>query len=283
MRIAGTRRGRGARFVLATAIWLAACPQCANAADFHRLPRLSAAQRRAVRAARPVPEHRASERQSRRRLRRAPKATDAAVAAAGGKPRRAAVTMPAPIVPAGQVALAVSARFGRDLPAITGGLHWRIYPDRAGHAGAFRARQGGQGAAPDLRAAARRLRGQCRLRARERRPRRCNCAPRRCAKCSRFRPAACASKAGSAMPAFRRGRSRSISTRAASSRPATSGRSPPSIATGDVMLVPEGTYHIVSNYGDAQCHGALRHPRAGRQAHRRDRQPSRRRSSRSSW
>jgi hypothetical protein len=30
-------------------------------------------------------------------------------------------------VPPGQGALAVSARFGRDLPAITGGLHWRVY------------------------------------------------------------------------------------------------------------------------------------------------------------
>ena len=30
-------------------------------------------------------------------------------------------------IPPGQGALAVSARFGRDLPAITGGLHWRVY------------------------------------------------------------------------------------------------------------------------------------------------------------
>jgi hypothetical protein len=33
----------------------------------------------------------------------------------------------APSVPAGQGALVVSARFGRDLPAINGGLHWRVY------------------------------------------------------------------------------------------------------------------------------------------------------------
>jgi len=32
-----------------------------------------------------------------------------------------------PAVPAGQGALAVSARFGRDLPQISGGLHWRVY------------------------------------------------------------------------------------------------------------------------------------------------------------
>src|ERR1700716_481194 len=32
-----------------------------------------------------------------------------------------------PAVPAGQAALAVSARYGRDLPQISGGLHWRVY------------------------------------------------------------------------------------------------------------------------------------------------------------
>lgn len=32
-----------------------------------------------------------------------------------------------PALPAGQGMLAVSARFGRDLPAINGGLHWRVY------------------------------------------------------------------------------------------------------------------------------------------------------------
>jgi hypothetical protein len=45
---------------------------------------------------------------------------------------------PQPMVPAGQVALAVSARFGRDLPAVNGGLHWRVYADRPDQAGAFR-------------------------------------------------------------------------------------------------------------------------------------------------
>jgi hypothetical protein len=40
-------------------------------------------------------------------------------------PAAAAAAMP--VVPPGQGTLAVSARFGRDLPAINGGLHWRIY------------------------------------------------------------------------------------------------------------------------------------------------------------
>jgi hypothetical protein len=50
-----------------------------------------------------------------------------------------AATAPAnPGLPNGQVALAVSARFGRDLPAIASGLHWRIYPGRPDANGGFR-------------------------------------------------------------------------------------------------------------------------------------------------
>src|SRR5271167_4758691 len=37
------------------------------------------------------------------------------------------VGSPAPMVPAGRVALAVGARFGRDAPPIPGGLIWRVY------------------------------------------------------------------------------------------------------------------------------------------------------------
>jgi len=45
----------------------------------------------------------------------------------GGQAHVAPTAPVAPAVPAGQGALAVSARFGRDLPTITGGLHWRVY------------------------------------------------------------------------------------------------------------------------------------------------------------
>jgi hypothetical protein len=41
-------------------------------------------------------------------------------------------------VPNGLVALMLSARYGRDLPAITNGLHWRVYPNRAEAGGALR-------------------------------------------------------------------------------------------------------------------------------------------------
>ena len=54
----------------------------------------------------------------------------------------------APIVPAGHVALSVTARYGRDLPPITGGLIWRVYPVRPDQAGAFRPLKEDRSAAP---------------------------------------------------------------------------------------------------------------------------------------
>jgi hypothetical protein len=44
----------------------------------------------------------------------------------------------APVVPAGQVALYLSARFGRDAAPIPSGIVWRIYPDRPDNAGAMK-------------------------------------------------------------------------------------------------------------------------------------------------
>src|SRR5258708_33767019 len=55
----------------------------------------------------------------------------------------------APPVPAGQGALAVSARFGRDLPAINSGLHWR--GSRTPPDGPPRPGEEGEGTAPPLR------------------------------------------------------------------------------------------------------------------------------------
>jgi hypothetical protein len=64
-------------------------------------------------------------------------------------PPPAAAALPAvPMVPAGQVALMVSARFGRDPPNITGGLHWRIYPDKPDATGVFRLLREERAAAP---------------------------------------------------------------------------------------------------------------------------------------
>jgi|SoiMethySBSTD1v2_1073268.scaffolds.fasta_scaffold383770_2 hypothetical protein len=53
-----------------------------------------------------------------------------------------------PMVPAGHIALSVAARYGRELPQITGGLIWRVYSDRPDHTGAFRPVKEERAAAP---------------------------------------------------------------------------------------------------------------------------------------
>src|SRR5579872_5656374 len=55
-------------------------------------------------------------------------------------PRATAPTAPTavPMVPAGKVALALSARFGKNAPQIDGGLTWRIYAAKADSTGQFR-------------------------------------------------------------------------------------------------------------------------------------------------
>jgi hypothetical protein len=63
-------------------------------------------------------------------------------------PAAPAVAQVAPIVPAGHVALAVAARYGHDAPAISGGLVWRIYAARPDASGAFRLIKEDKAAAP---------------------------------------------------------------------------------------------------------------------------------------
>jgi hypothetical protein len=53
-----------------------------------------------------------------------------------------------PMVPAGHVALAVSARYGRDAPAIGGGLIWRVYNAKPDAGGVFRLIKEDKAAAP---------------------------------------------------------------------------------------------------------------------------------------
>lgn len=55
-----------------------------------------------------------------------------------------------PMVPAGQVALALSARFGKDAPPIAGGLTWRIYAAKAEPGGTFKLIREDKTAAPTL-------------------------------------------------------------------------------------------------------------------------------------
>ena len=73
--------------------------------------------------------------------------TQAPIAVPNGAIQRAP---PMPLVPAGQVALALDARFGKDAPAIGGGLTWRIYAAKPDAAGNFRLLKEEKSAAPTL-------------------------------------------------------------------------------------------------------------------------------------
>ena len=132
MGIGGTRTRRGGQLVLATGIWLAVLPAAAGAQFFGSTqgPDNSFTLRppRDVPSVPPGPGQTLIPPSGNV----APPATKGPLlqppAANLGTQAHAAPTAPvAPAVPAGQGALAVSARFGRDLPAITGGLHWRVY------------------------------------------------------------------------------------------------------------------------------------------------------------
>ena len=129
MRSGGTRTGRGSQLVLATGVWLAALAATANAQFFGSS---QGPDTFTLRPPRDVPSVPPGPAQS-----LIPPSGNVAPSAAPkgpllqslpanpGAPVHAAVNVPS--VPAGQGALAVSARFGHDLPAIGGGLHWRVY------------------------------------------------------------------------------------------------------------------------------------------------------------
>src|SRR6266545_2876463 len=125
MRIAATSAGGGGLFVLAVGFWLSAMPAESNAQFFNITP--------VPRPPSDVPGGTPGPAQSLAPP-TGPAATPSAPAPkgpmlqslppAGNTP---AATNPAPSATSGQAALALSAKFGRDMPAITGGLHWRIY------------------------------------------------------------------------------------------------------------------------------------------------------------
>jgi hypothetical protein len=157
---------------------------------------------------------------------------------------------PPPMVPAGQVALDLGARFGKDAPPITAGLTWRVYAAKADPNGTFRMVKEDKSPAPtmvlppgnyivhvgfglanavkpvtlrgetvhemfDLPAGGLRLEGRVgdvRI------------------------PAGQISFDVYRGSQFEAGDRRPIAER---------------VLTGDVIMVPEGTYYIVSNYGDA--------------------------------
>jgi hypothetical protein len=157
----------------------------------------------------------------------------------------------APVIPAGQAALALSARFGRDMPVVTGGLVWRVYGNKPDQTGAFRLLKEDKGATPVLTlppggyvihvgfglASATRavqLRGGETVRE------------------------VFELSAGGLRIEGRVGDARippgQISFdvyKGSQFEPSDKRPIAQSVMTGDLVLMPEGIYHIVSNYGDA--------------------------------
>jgi hypothetical protein len=75
----------------------------------------------------------------------------------GNAPVGLSTPLPAPAAAAptagvgnGQSVLALSARFGRDLPAVSGGLVWRVYADKPDQSGVFKLVKEDRGASPNI-------------------------------------------------------------------------------------------------------------------------------------
>src|SRR5262245_17626607 len=127
MRSGGTRTGRGSQLVLATGVWLAALAATANAQFFGSTQgpdTFTLRPPRDVPSAPPAPAQSLIPPSGNVAPSAAPKGPllQSLPASPGAAQAHAAVSVPS--VPAGQGALAVSARFGNDLAAIIGGLHW---------------------------------------------------------------------------------------------------------------------------------------------------------------
>jgi hypothetical protein len=162
------------------------------------------------------------------------------------------VAQAAPIVPAGQVALAVTARYGPSAPSITGGLIWRVFASKPDQAGVFRLLKEDKAAAPTFVLPA----GNYVVHA--------SFGLASAAKAVQLRSDTVREvfdiPAGGMRLEGRVGDIR-IPTGQISfdiyngSQFDTADRRPiaQNVMTGDVVLVPEGTYYIVSNYGDGNA------------------------------
>jgi len=157
-----------------------------------------------------------------------------------------------PMVPPGQVALALSARFGRDPPAIPGGLRWRVYADRPDQTGIFRLLKDDRSASPTfalppggyvvhvtfgLADAVKRVQ----LRSETVRE-----VFEIAAGGARFEGRVGDTKIPPGQISFEVYKGSQFEP--GDKRPIAK-----DVATGDMVLLPEGTYHVVSNYGDSNA------------------------------
>ena len=180
-----------------------------------------------------------------------PAATPAAPSPTAAAPAPAAVPA-TPMVPAGQVALMVSARFGHDPPVITGGLHWRIFPDKPEQTGVLRAIREERAAAPvfvlppgsyTVHVTFGLASAMKRVQLRSETVREVFELP---AGGVRFEGKVGDSKIPPGQISFDVFRGSQFE--GGDKRPIAQ-----SVGTGDVVLLPEGTYYVVSNYGDTNA------------------------------
>jgi hypothetical protein len=239
MRIGGSGTGRRGQLVLAVAIGLAGLPAAAYAQFFNPL----AVQRPPA----DVPSVPPGPSQS-----LAPPASSLAPPAPRGPqpqslPPSGSPSHAIPALPPGQVPLSVSARFGRDLPAINGGLHWRVYKPEQN--GVPRLVKEDKGASPVIPLAP----GNYVV----------NVAFGLATVTKPVQVRSDAVKEVFEIPAgglriegrvgdvrIPQGQISFELYKGSQFEPGDKRPLAHSIMTGDVMLVPEGSYHIVSNYGD---------------------------------
>jgi hypothetical protein len=168
------------------------------------------------------------------------------------QPSVAAVPPVAPSAasPPGQAVLSLTARYGKDLPAINGGLVWRIFTDRPDETGTFKLIREERGATPNIVL-----------------PPGGYVVHVTFGLVSAVRPVTLKSEtdresfllpAGGLRIEGRVGASKIPQNQISfaiykGSQFELGERAPlvPNVAAGDVALLPEGTYYIVSNYGDA--------------------------------
>jgi hypothetical protein len=249
MRTGGTRSGRGGQLVLAAALWLAVLPAVANAQFFSSSPGGVPRPPNDVPGIPPGPAQSLIPPSG--NIAPSPKGPALQSLPPGANPGVQVHSMP--VVPPGQGALALSARFGRDLPPINGGLHWRVYRTEAN--GAPRLVKEDKGPAPTVVLPP----GSYVVSA--------SFGLASVTKSVQVRAEATKAEkemfdipAGGLRIEGRVGDARIPQGQIAfdlykgsqfepgDKRPIATG-----IMTGDLVLVPEGTYHIVSNYGDANA------------------------------
>lgn len=158
----------------------------------------------------------------------------------------------APVVPPGQVALYLNARFGRDMPQVPGGILWRVFPDRADATGAIRPVKEDKSPAPMLllppggyivHASMGHAHTLKKVQLRAETVREMFDIP-----------------AGGIRIEGKVGDARIPSAqihfdvyKGSQFEPGDKRPLSQNVTTGEVMLVPEGTYHIVSHYGDGNA------------------------------